>query len=224
MIVKIENSYNILIYKELQKNQIKLNNMQIFPGFIIICAGAVIIIHLPPPFCFSENTLVKVLENGIEVEKQIKDIKKDDMVLVHYGKEKTYNKVLDNKLTEGDIEFYVIKVKSLEDPSKIKEIAITPEHLMITMDKKNEIKLVAAKELKGDEIMDTEDGLFQVYEIGKKTMKNKYTLSVKGGCILANGIFTSSICSGDEAKLLKPTLEEFNKFHTESISIKNLKL
>ena len=190
--------------------------MQFFPGYIIVCVGAVIIIHLPPPFCFSGNTLVKVLESGKEIEKQIKDIKKDDLVLVHYGKEKTYNKVLDNKVTEGDVEFYVVKVKSLEDPSKIKEIAITPEHLMIILDEKNEVKTVAAKNLKGDEIMDTEDGLCKVYEISKKTLKNKYTLSVKGGCILANGIFTSSICSGDEAKLLKPTLEEFKNFHLES--------
>ena len=43
-------------------------------------------IHLPPPFCFSGNTLVKVLENGKEIEKQIKDIRKDDLVLVHSGK------------------------------------------------------------------------------------------------------------------------------------------
>ena len=173
-------------------------------------------IHLPPPFCFSGNTLVKVLENGKEIEKQIKDIRKDDLVLVHSGKEKIYNKVLENKLTEGEIEFYLVRVKSLEDPSKLKEISVTPEHLMIVLDEKKEVKTVAAKNLKGDEIMDSEDGLCQVYEISKKTLKNKYTLSVKGGCILANGIFTSSICSGDDAKLLKPTLEEFKKFHLES--------
>ena len=190
--------------------------MQFFPGYIIVCVGAIIVIHLPPPFCFAGNTLVKVLENGKEIEKQIKDIRKDDLVLVHSGKEKTYNKVLENKVTEGEIEFYVVRVKSLEDPSKLKEISVTPEHLMIVLDEKKEVKTVAAKNLKGDEIMDSEDGLCQVYEISKKTLKNKYTLSVKGGCILANGIFTSSICSGDDAKLLKPTLEEFKKFHLES--------
>ena len=110
----------------------------------------------------------------------------------------------------------MVRVKSLEDPSKLKEISVTPEHLMIVLDEKKEGKTVAAKNLKGDEIMDSEDGMCKVYEISKKTLKNKYTLSVKGGCILANGIFTSSICSGDDAKLLKPTLEEFKKFHLES--------
>ena len=57
------------------------------PGFIL---------YFPLFFilrCFTGNTLVKVLENGKEVEKEIKDVKKDEMVLVHNGKEKRYAKV-----------------------------------------------------------------------------------------------------------------------------------
>ena len=165
--------------------------------------------------CFFGNTKVKVLENGKEVEKQIKDVKKDEMVLVHNGKEKRYAKVEDNKLTEGDFEFYEVKAKDLKDPSKTKEVTITPEHVMITFDDKKEIKLVAAKDLKGNEILDTEDGFYQIYEINKKILKNKYMLSVKGGCVFANGIFISTICSGDNAKDLKPTLEEWKKLQDE---------
>ena len=51
----------------------------------------------------------------------------------------------------------------------------------------------------------------------KKDMlkKNKYTLSVKGGVVFANGIFTSSICSGDNAQYLLPSLEEWKKYQSE---------
>ena len=179
------------------------------PGFIL---------YFPLFFilrCFTGNTLVKVLENGKEVEKEIKDVKKDEMVLVHNGKEKRYAKVEDNKMTEGDFEFYVVKVKDLKDPSKTKEVTVTPEHVMITFENKNEMKLIVAKDLKGDEIVDTEDGFHQIYEISKKTLKNKYMLTVKGGIVFANGIFISTICSGENARDLKPTLEEWKKLQSE---------
>ena len=188
--------------------------MQIFPPIIIACGPVAIVIHLP--LCFEGNTTVKVLENGKEVEKEIKDVKKDEMVLVHNGKEKRYAKVEDNKITEGDFEFYVVKVRDLKDSSKTKEITITPEHNMIILDENKNIKLVSAMDLKDNEIMDSEDGLCQIYEISKKTLKNKYSLSVKGGCVLANGIFTSSICSENNAQLLKPTLKDWKKYHSEN--------
>ena len=187
--------------------------MHHFPPIIIICGPVTIIIHLP--LCFADNVLVKVLENGKEVEKEIKDVKKDEIVLVHNEKEKRYAKVLDNKETLGDFEFLVVKVKDLKDPSKTKEVTITPEHIMITLDEKKEIKLVVARDLKGDEFFYTENGLYQIYEITKKTLKNKYSLSVKGGCVLANGIFTSSICSGDSAQFLELSLEEWKKYQNE---------
>ena len=187
--------------------------MHHLPPIIIMCGPVTIIIHLP--LCFADNVLVKVLENGKEVEKEIKDVKKDEIVLVHNGKEKRYAKVLDNKETLGDFEFLVVKVKDLKDPSKTKEVAITPDHIMITLDEKKEIKLVAARDLKGDEFFYTENGLYQIYEITKKTLKNKYSLSVKGGCVLANGIFTSSICSGDNAQFLELSLEEWKKYQNE---------
>ena len=162
--------------------------------------------------CFADETLIKVLENNKEITKCIKDVKKDEIVLVHNGKGKRYAKVLDNEAIEGDFEFYVIKAKNLKDPSKTKEVTITPEHIMIIFDDKKELKLVVAKELKGNEIIDTEDGYHQIYEINKKELKNKYKLSVKGGCVFANGIFISTICTGDNTQDLKTTLEELTKF------------
>ena len=177
---------------------------------IIIVYKVVIII-----VCFADDTLVKILENGKEVTKKVCDVKKDEMTLVFSGKEKRYAKVIDNKVTEGEFEFYIVKAKSLKDPKNTKEIKVTGEHVMITFDDKKEYKLVLAKELKGNEIIDTEDGYYQIYEIGKELRKNKYMLSVKGGAVLANGIFISTICSDNDAKVLKPTLEEWKKYHNE---------
>ena len=187
--------------------------MQSYRHPVLVAYGTIIIII--KIICFAGNTLVKVLENGKEVEKEIKDVKKDEMVLVHNGKEKRYAKVMDNKTTEGDFEFYIVKAKDLKDPTKTKEVTITPEHIMITFDDKKEIKLLPAKDLKGNEIIDTEDGFHQIYEISKTTLKNKYMLSVKGGVVFANGIFISTICSGDNARDLKPTLEEWKKYQSE---------
>jgi len=187
--------------------------MQTYLNPVLLAYGTIIIII--KIICFAGNTLVKVLENGKEVEKEIKDVKKDEMVLVHNGKEKRYAKVIDNKTTEGDFEFYIVKAKHLKDPSKTKEVTITPEHIMITFDEKKEIKLLPAKDLKGNEIIDTEDGFHQIYEISKTKLKNKYMLSVKGGVVFANGIFISTICSGDNARDLKPTLEEWKKYQSE---------
>ena len=109
-------------------------------------------------------------------------------------------------------EFYIIKVKSIKNENKIKELKVTGEHVMITFDEKKEYKLILAKELKGNEIVDTDDGFYKIYEIGKEIRKNKYMLSVKGGAVLANGIFVSTICSDKEAKIIKPTLEEWEKY------------
>ena len=187
--------------------------MQTYLNPVMLSYGIIIIII--KIICFAGNTLVKVLENGKEVEKEIKDVKKDEMVLVHNGIEKRYAKVLDNKTKEGEFEFYIVKAKDLKDPSKTKEVTITPEHIMITFDEKKEIKLMAAKDLKGDEIIDTEEGFHQIYEINITKLNNKYMLSVKGGCVFANGIFISTICSGDNARDLKLTLEEWKKLQSE---------
>ena len=64
--------------------------MQSYRHPVLVAYGTIIIII--KIICFAGNTLVKVLENGKEVEKEIKDVKKDEMVLVHNGKEKRYAK------------------------------------------------------------------------------------------------------------------------------------
>jgi hypothetical protein len=184
--------------------------MQLSAFPIIVLYKVVIII-----ICFADNTLVKILENGKEVLKKVSEVKKDEMALVFDGKEKKYAKVIDNKVTEGEFEFYIIKVRSINDENKTKELKVTGEHVMITFDEKKEHKLIIAKELKGNEIVDTDDGFYKIYEIGKEIRKNKYMLSVKGGAVLANGIFVSTVCSDNDAKVIKPTLEEWEKYQNE---------
>ena len=63
--------------------------------------------------------------------------------------------------------FLLDKTKSINDPNKKKEIKVTGEHVMVTFNDKKEHKLILAKELKGNELFDTDDGLYQIYEIGK---------------------------------------------------------
>ena len=94
-------------------------------------------------------------------------------------------------------------------------VAITRSKQFKTGIKPTEIKLILAKELKGNELVDTDDGLYQIYEIGKEIRKNKYMLSVKCGAVLANGIFVSTICSDNDANILGPTLEEWEKYQNE---------
>ena len=179
------------------------------PLIVIYCAITIKII------CFSNDTNVVVLENGKEVKKKLEDTKVGDMVLVHDGDEKKYAEVYNNTKVEGKHEFFVIKVKNIKDEKKTKEIKVTGEHVMITYENKKDIKLVLAKNLEGNEYVETDDGLYQIYEINKEVRDNKYFLLVKGGVVYANGIFVSTICSNDKAKVLETTNEEWEKFQNE---------
>ena len=67
------------------------------------------------------------------------------MVLVHNGKEKRYAKDLDNKTTEGDFEFFIVKAKDLKDPSKTKEVTITPEHIILLSMRKKRLNYCLPK-------------------------------------------------------------------------------
>ena len=181
------------------------------PAIIIVCTVIIKII------CFANDTIVKILENGKEIIKKMSDVKINDMVLVHNGNEKKFAKVLRNDKIEGEHEFYIIKIRDINNHNKIKELKVTGEHVMITYENKNieEIKLILAKNLEGNEYMETEDGLYEIYDIKKEIRKEKYFLVVKGGVVYANEIFVSTICSEDKAKVMKPSMEEWNKFQKE---------
>ena len=90
---------------------------------------------------------------------------------------------------------------------------------MITFDNKNEINLIEAQNLKGDEYINTNDGLYQIYEINKELNDDKYNLKVNGGVVYANGILISTICSKEKAKIIKPTLEEWKQLQENQIEL-----
>ena len=141
------------------------------------------------------------------------------MVLVYNGKQKKFAKVLKNIKIEGKHEFYNIKMKSIKNNIKTKEIKVTGEHVMITFNKNKEIKLVNAEDLKGNEFIETDDGLYQIYEINKEINDNKYNLIANGGVVYANGILVSTVWSKEEAKIIKPTMEEWKKFQENKIPL-----
>ena len=170
-------------------------------------------------FCFSDGTRIVVQENNEIVIKEIKEIKKDDKVLVYNGKQKKFAKVLKNIKIEGKHEFYEIKMKNLKNPEKTKEIKVTGEHIMITFSENKEIKLINAQNLKGNEYIETDEGLYQVYEINKEINENKYNLIVNGGVVYANGILISTVCSKEKAKIIKPTMDEWKQFQENKIEL-----
>ena len=141
------------------------------------------------------------------------------MVLVYNGKQKKFAKVLKNIKIEGKHEFYNIKMKNIKNNIKTKEIKVTGEHVMITFNKNKEIKLVNAEDLKGNEFIETDDGLYQIYEINKEINDNKYNLIVNGGVVYANEILVSTECSKEQAKIIKPTMEEWKKFQENKIPL-----
>ena len=191
----------------------QIRNMAAINPLIIIWCGITKI------FCFSDGTRIVVQENNEIVTKEIKEIKKDDKVLVYNGKQKKFAKVLKNIKIEGKHEFYEIKMKSLKNPEKTKEIKVTGEHIMITFSENKEIKLINAQDLKGNEYIETDEGLYQVYEINKEINENKYNLIVNGGVVYANGILISTVCSKEKAKIIKPTMDEWKQFQENKIEL-----
>ena len=143
------------------------------------------------------------------------------MVLSYKGKEKKFTKVLDNIKVEGKHEFYEIKARKINEPEKTKKIKVTGENMIITFNNNKEIELMNAQDLTGKEYIKTADGLYQIYEINKEFDDDKYNLVVNGRVVYANGIFISTICSNEKekAKIIKPTLEEWQNYQDNSIEL-----
>jgi hypothetical protein len=139
--------------------------------------------------CFEENTSIKVLENNKEINKPISEIKLNDLVLTYENGNKKYTKVNFFKKYEDDFEFYEIKAK-LGD--KVKTIVVTGNHIMICYDKNmSQARYMTAENVTKNDYFYTVDGLYQIYEINVKTKKNKYSLGVEEGAIMASDILVT---------------------------------
>ena len=161
-------------------------------------------------YCFHCDSMIKVLEKGILINKKISQIKKGDQVLTYNGKMKIFSKVTKNLKNEGLFEFYTIKCK--DSKSNIKSISVTGNHTMIIYGKKmDEIKFKYANQVKiGDQFLTT-DGLFEVYEIKNEMIYGSYEMRVENGTVLANDILVSTLY------LEKNEVRKYNKKKSNSI-------
>jgi hypothetical protein len=158
------------------------------------CNGATCLIGC----CFEENTSIKVLENNKEINKPISEIKLNDLVLTYENGNKKYTKVNFFKKYEDNFEFYEIKAK-LGD--KVKTIVVTGNHIMICYDKNmSEARYLTAEKVTKDDYFYTVDGLYQIYEINVKTKRNKYSLGVEEGAIIASDILVTCFNYNDVNK------------------------
>ena len=158
----------------------------ISPGFYGVGGGCF--------WCFSKDTKVTVLNGSNQCKKLISEIKEDDLVLTFNGSDKVFSKVLELKKNEGIFEFFIIKVR--DKALNKKNIAVTGTHTMIIFGRDNyDIKLKYACELKEGDLLRTNDGLFEIYEIERQMMYDSYQIVVENGTILANDILVSTIYS-----------------------------
>ena len=144
-----------------------------------------------PPLCFSPETKIITLEKNMEKKRSVSELKVGDLVQTFNGKEKAYTKVIDNTKNEGVFEFYEIKVK--DENSNAKKISVTGNHTMIAFNKDKEISFKFACELKLGDLLRTNNGLFEIYEINHEMKYDSYKIITEKGSILANDILVSTI-------------------------------
>ena len=145
--------------------------------------------------CFSRNTKIIVNENNKIIEKNIYEIKKDDLILTLIDGEKKFTKVKYTKEYDEEFEF-----KCMKD-GKMKSITVTGNHIMIVYNN-NEMKYKTADKIVKNEYFNTTDGLYQITEINIYNKKYKYALGVDEGKIIADDILVSCLNMNDVTKNL----------------------
>jgi len=151
--------------------------------------------------CFSRNTKIIVNENNNISQKNIYEIKKDDLILTLVNGEKKFTKVKYTKEYDDEFEFY--EFKCMKD-GKMKSITVTNNHIMIVYNKNMDEKRykTADKVIKDVDYFYTTDGLYQVIEINIFKKKYKYALGVDEGAIIADDILVSCLNMNDVSKNL----------------------
>ena len=167
-------------------------------------------------YCFHEKTMIKISANGKIINRQVSDIKNGDRVLTYDGENKIFTKVIKIFENKGAFESYEFKCRNKD--STIKSITVTGNHTMIIYNKDNEIKFKSANKVKIGDLFRTTDGMFEIFEINQKKMKNSYELRVENGTVLANDILVSTLCLRNNENV-----KEYQKIIEKSkIPIENL--
>ena len=142
---------------------------------------------------------------------KIAEIKEGDLVLTYDKPNTKFVKVKKLEQKEGDFDFLKFKLKSVDDEEKSKEISVTEQHIMITLNKEGtESTLIQAKDVKVGQFFWTEDGMFVVAEIEREKGNIKYNLSVEDGAVFADGVYVSSVCIDElnHVKAINPATKE----------------
>ena len=166
------------------------------------------------PFCISENSTVIVKDSqGAYLEKQIIEVKRNDIVLTLENNIPQFTTVVFNKKTEGNFDF--LKFKCLEKSSgQIKEISVTPDHAMVIKEDEGN-KIIRAKNVLISKNFLTEKGICEVIQIEKTFQSSKYTIVTAEGTILVSSILSSTICDSDikENSPAEEVLSNWRKSH-----------
>ena len=169
-------------------------------------------------FCFSPQTIIEVLENGKLVKKKISLIKEGEMAQTYNGNSKSLTKVIKITRNKGIFEFYEFKCK--DNTSNIKNITVTGNHTMIVFGKQNEIQFKNANQIKIGESFRTTDGILEIFEINKRTMKDCFEIRTEDGTILANDILVSTLYSdnSENKKSFQKILESSSNISVEILN------
>jgi len=154
-----------------------------------------------PVQCFSNDTEIKVLLNDKIINKKIENIKENDLVLTYdLEQNEILTFVVKNEKSEGNFNFLLIEAGN-------KTLKVTNNHIMIILEN-NLLKIKKAEELKINESVLTDEGIFKIEKISSFQLNSKYTLITEAGTILANGIFVSIACENDLKALKSNDLKD----------------
>ena len=154
-----------------------------------------------PIQCFSNDTEIKVLENGKTINKKIESVKENDLVLTYdLNKKEILTFVIRNEKSEGNFDFLLIEAGN-------KRLKVTNNHIIIILEN-NLFKIKKAKDLNINENILTEDGILKINKISPFQLNTKYTLITDAGTVIANGIFVSIACENDLKNLKSNNLKD----------------
>ncbi|MBH2006833.1 MAG: hypothetical protein I8H75_05815 [Myxococcaceae bacterium] len=182
---------------------------------MVACATAAFI----PPACFADETKISVLEQGIRIEKDVKDIIVGDLVSTLKNEKLSLTSVLRNQKTQGRFEFVQITFEDLQNGMP-KRILVTPEHGLVLSNENNELTIDSAEHINAGDRMLSADGIaLLVTDIAIVTKNEKYTLETVDGTVLASDLFVTTMCNeeviGGE-RLFEPTMKNWRMKHNFS--------
>lgn len=164
-----------------------------------------------PGLCFDkETTAIRLSDNGEREVVKVTDLIKGDHVLTTnwLTKEEQSNAVTNVRMFIEDSNFVKISVSNEEvEPKEITHfIEVTQEHEMIVRDREGKIVIKPASQVAiGDQFLRM-TGISTVVEVSVSKKAQRVQITTERGTILANGMLTSTRCSGKES-IVTPSIQ-----------------